>query len=852
VLFDFSQRRRAGRGLGGDAARSVFPDGGAWERWVRFVLRFRGAVLVLWLAVLVSGILLSLHLPSHLVNSFAVPGTPSARAETALANGFGERPEGTFTVVFRVRHSSDRAVQERLRTRLVHAAHVLPGGHLATFRAGLGVVYGDVATSLSLQRAKAYTGTLRRAVGPDALVTGQPAIQHDLDPRLASDLRRGEMLALPLAVLVLALVLGFSLALAIPVVFAACTIAGTLALLYVTARLVPVTSYATNLVELIGLGLAIDYSLLIVSRFREEVAEDEEVDAAVARTMAGAGRAVVFSGLAVAIGLALLFFVPVPFIRTLGLAGLLIPLVSIAGAMTLQPALLSVCGRRLVRRARPRRREPWAALARAIMRRPLAVLVPTAAALLAAAAPIFALHVTPGSLSSLPRSTEATRGFAVLSDAFGPGALTPTELVVDTGRPGAARAPRIHTALDTIANRLLRDHEVSAVAIGTDATYVSRDGRYARMLVVGRHDYGDPASRALVSRLRKLEVPHTTVLVGGAGPKGADFLSRSYAPLPWLVALALLLTFLVLVRAFRSLLLPLKAVALNLLSVAAAYGLLVAVFRYGVGAGLLGVERSAQIEGWIPIFLFAVLFGLSMDYEVFLVSRMREEWDERHDNVGAVAFGLERTGRLITAAALVMAVSFGGFVVGSVPGLQQFGLGLALAVLIDATLVRALLVPSLMALLGRWNWWLPSRPTRRQLVPVAAALALVAALVIAPGGSAAPAKTVRLAIAHVVSNCHIWRTAARALGPTTKLTVTRGTKVVIRSDCPMDFDFAQTKGPKLALGDPRTYAGTSRTLTFRKTGTYRLTATNVQTPEERGLTVLGTPNTLTLTVVVKP
>jgi len=475
---------------------------------------------------------------------------------------------------------------------------------------------------------------------------------------------------------------------------------------------VPITSYATNLVELIGLGLAIDYSLLIVCRFREELAGDDSTGAAVARTMAGAGRAVVFSGFAVAIGLALLFFVPVPFIRTLGLAGLLIPLVSVAAALTLQPALLSLVGRRALGRSRTNRREPWAALARVVMRRPLAVLLPTTAVLLAAAAPVFTLHLTPGSLSSLPRTTEATRGFVALGDAFGVGALTPTEVVVDTGRPNAARAPRIHAALDAVSNRLVHDPEVYAVAIGRAAPYVSRDGRYARMFVVGRHDYGDPASRSLVERLREIRVPRTEVLVGGAAPKGADFLSRSYASFPWLVAAALLLTYLVLARAFRSLLLPLKAVLLNLLSVAAAYGLLVLVFRDGVGAGLLGVERSAQIEGWIPIFLFAALFGLSMDYEVFLVSRMREEWDARHDNVGAVAFGLERTGRLITAAALVMAVSFGGFVAGSIPGLQQFGLGLALAVLIDATLIRALLVPSLMALLGRWNWWLPQRPHR--------------------------------------------------------------------------------------------------------------------------------------------
>jgi len=680
------------------------------ERWTFFVLRFRGVVLAFWLAVLVCGIVLSLHLPGRLVNSFAVPGTASARAEAALARGFGERPEGTFTVVFRTRHANDRALQERLRRRIERAARVLPGGHLATFRSGGRVIYGDVETSLGLQPAKGYTAALRRTLGPGALVTGQPAIQHDLDPQLAADLRRGEIFALPLAFLVLALVLGLSFALAIPFVFAACTIAGTLALLYATAHVVPVTSYATNVVELLGLGLAIDYSLLIVCRFREELADGKSSDAAVVRTMRGAGRAVIFSGTAVAIGLALLFFVPVPFIRTLGLAGLLIPLVSIAGALTLQPALLSLVGRRaLRRRERVGRREPWAALARAIMRRPLAVLLPTTAVLVAAAAPIFALHLTPGSLAGLPRATEATRGFAALSDAFGPGALTPTEVVVDTGRAGAARAPRIHARLDAISNRLLRDPEVYVVAIGSKAPYVSRDGRYARMFVVGRHYYGDSASRRLVARLREIHVAGTEVLVGGAGPKGADFLARSYARFPWLVAAALLLTYLVLVRAFRSLLLPLKAVALNLLSVAAACGLLVTAVRFGV----LGIERSAQIEGWIPIFLFAVLFGLSMDYEVFLVSRMRDEWDARRDNVGAVAFGLERTGRLITAAALVMAVSFGGFVVGSVPGLQQFGLGLALAVLIDATLVRVLLVPSLMALLGRWNWWLPSRVPHR-------------------------------------------------------------------------------------------------------------------------------------------
>jgi RND superfamily putative drug exporter len=362
------------------------------------------------------------------------------------------------------------------------------------------------------------------------------------------------------------------------------------------------------------------------------------------------------------------------------------------------------------------------------MRHPIRVLLATAAVLLAAAAPVFVLPLTPGSLAGLPHSTESARGLVELRRGCGPGALTPTQIVVDAGSSGAARRPDAHAAVERLADRLFHDPEVYVVALGRNAPYVSHNGRCARVLVVGRHEFGEPSSQRLVDRLRDQLVPAsrfpagTEVHVGGAAPQGVDFLTRSYAFFPWLVLIALGLTYLVLVRAFRSLLLPLKAVLLNLLSVAAACGLLVAVFRYGVGADLLGLQRSPQIEGWIPIFLFATLFGLSMDYEVFLISRMREAWDNGHDNVEAVALGLERTGGLITAAALVMAVSFAGFVVGSVPGLQQFGIGLVFAVLIDATLVRALLVPALMAIMGRWNWWLPTRltriaPTRIEAVP---------------------------------------------------------------------------------------------------------------------------------------
>jgi RND superfamily putative drug exporter len=680
VLFTSSSTHMTGRGMpAGAAARRS-----ALAAWTRLVLRFRWLVLAGWLVVLAGGAVALTSLPGHLANSYSVPATDSARAASLLAREFGERPDGTFTVVFRV-PSTDRRTQAALHRRLVAAAHTLPDGHLGVFRAGFGVVFGEIGTSLGLQQAKGATEPLRATLaaqpGPRALVTGEPAVQHDLDPRLAADARRGELLALPVALVVLAFVLGLSLALLTPFVFAAFTIAGTLLLLDVAARFFAISPYAVNLVELIGLGLAIDYSLLVVTRYREEVRRGRAREDAVAATMATAGRAVVFSGLAVAVGLALLLVVPVPFIRTLGLGGLLIPLVSVAGALTLQPVLLSFLGAPAVVR---RPRVPWARLAQAIARRPVTVAVLASAVLVAAALPALSLQVTPGSLDSLPRSMESQRGLVTLRQAFGPGALTPTEVVV---RGGANR----------VADRIVRDPEAYVVALGPSAPYVSSDGRYDRIFVVGRHAFGDPASQALVHRLRDRLGPSASI--GGAAPQGVDFLSRAYGAFPWLVLLALALTYAVLAAAFRSLVLPLKAIVLNALVVSASYGLLVLVF-------------GPQIDGWIPIFLFATLFGLSMDYEVFLVSRMREAHDAGANDAAAIATGLEKTGGLITAAALVMAASFAGFVAGSVPALQQFGLGLALAVLIDATLVRVLLVPAAMTILGRWNWWLPRRPER--------------------------------------------------------------------------------------------------------------------------------------------
>jgi putative drug exporter of the RND superfamily len=673
-----------------------------YERWIRTVLRFRIAVVVAWLAVVAGGIYAAGNLAPLLSNSFAVPGSDSDRARLILEHAYGERPEGTFTVVFRV-HRPTAQTRRELRRRLLVAAPIVPGARVGPLRSGGGVLYADIATTMDLRHAKGYTDDLRdelRVPGaPTALVTGQPAIQHDLDPVLASDLHRAEEIAVPIALLILFLTLGVSLAVSIPFLFAACTISGTLLVVYGLAHELSMVTWVTSLVELIGLGLAIDYSLLIVLRLREELEHTSDTDTAVVRAMETAGRAIVFSGLAVAAGLALLLFMPVPFIRSMGVAGLLIPLVSIAAALTLQPALLSLFGRRGLRRMETGVRVPpfpWMRLARWVVRHRVAVLTISAAALVAAAVPALSLRLTPGSISGIPQSLESVRGFNLLSARVAAGAVTPTEVVIETGSRARNRA-----AANRLADALFHDGEVLLVASGPGRPYVDPSGRYTRVFAVNRHVYGARPTRRFVKRLRDHVIPALAlpagarVYVGGIPAQGVDFLDRAYGAFPFLVLAVLVLTFLILLRAFRSVVLPLKAVVLNVLTVAAVYGLLTLAF--------------GEVDGWVPIFLFATLFGLSMDYEVFLVSRVREFWLETGDNKEAVTRGVERTGRVITTAAAIMAVAFSGFVFGRVEALQQFGLGLVLAVVIDATLVRMFLAPSFMAVVDRYNWWLPHR-----------------------------------------------------------------------------------------------------------------------------------------------
>jgi RND superfamily putative drug exporter len=749
----------------------VKPTAPLLERWTRRVVRWRVLVIGLWLAVIVTGAAAAYRLPPLLSTSLAVPGTSSQQAAAILEQHFGQNPDGTFTVVFRVARPQ-AATMHLLDERLVRAAGAVPTGRATPLRAVAGIVFGAISTSIDLQRAATYTPAVRQALAeplrasggaqagrsplgrtgaaPPTFVTGPPALQYDINPVLATDLVRGEVVAVIVALVLLVLLLGASGAVVVPFVFAAATITATLGIVYGLAHVMLMMLYVPNLVQLIGLGLAVDYSLLVVHRFREELtAPDRPVEDAVVATMASAGRTVLVSAAAVALGLGVVVIVPVPFVRSLGVAGVLVPAVSVVAVLSLQPALLSLLGRRGTRAVWPARPVPldqpvplhqpaplqepalpqqlapgssatavWSRLARRVVARPLPFLAGAAILLAAAAAPVAGLQLTPGAITAIPKTTNSARGLALLSDRVGSGLVTPVQVVIDSGVPGGARRPAVAAATLRMAQGLLNAPDVFVVAIGSHPPYMDSTGRYRTITVVAQQDFGAEATQRLVHQIRAQYVPGAHfptgahVYVGGAPAEGADFLARVYGAFGWLVLAMLAVAYLVLVRAWRSLVLPLVALALDACSVLASYGLTVVVFRYGVGHDLLGLYHVPQIEGWVPAFLFAVLFGLSMDYQMFFVRRMREGWDGGADNSSAIVYGLASTGRVVTTAALIMVGALFGLVGGQVAGLQELGVGLSLGALLDATVVRGLLMPSVMALIGPRNWWLPASVAR--------------------------------------------------------------------------------------------------------------------------------------------
>ncbi|HEX8859755.1 MAG TPA: MMPL family transporter [Actinomycetes bacterium] len=547
-------------------------------------------------------------------------------------------------------------------------------------------------------------------------VAGEATAAKDSNTIAEQDLRKGETIGIVAALAILIVVFGTAAAAVVPVVLAILAIVVALGLVSLLGMAFDLSFFVTNMVTMIGLAVGIDYSLFIVSRYREERARGRDKLQAIAATGGTANRAVFFSGLTVVLALAGMLLNPTTIFRSIAAGAIAVVLVAVAAALTLLPALLATMGDKVNALRVPvlfRRRQAdidrthgfWAQVARRVMGRPVTSLVGATAILVVLAVPLLGIKTGFSGISTYPDNIQSKQAFTVLSRDFPAGLTSPAQIVVD----GQVRSPAVAAAIGRLQAALKTDR-----AFGPSTVQTNRAGDLALVSVPVNGDPNGEATVAAVRHLRKVTIPaafagtDAGVKVGGETAGGIDFfdLSDFYTPLG--IALVLGLSFLLLLVVFRSVVLPALGVALNLLSVGAAYGLLILVFQHGIGAGLFGFQQVDTIEAWLPLFLFSVLFGLSMDYQVFLLSRIQERYNLTGDNTDAVSFGLRTTGGIITGAALIMVAVFAGFAAGRLVFLQETGFGLAVAVLIDATLVRSVLVPAAMTLLGKWNWYLPS------------------------------------------------------------------------------------------------------------------------------------------------
>ena len=575
----------------------------------------------------------------------------------------------------------------------------------------------------------------------DIVTAGPAAMNHDFEEIMRRDLHRAELLVLPLVLVLLLLVFGSAVSASLPILVGVLAVAVGLAGTLVLGRITPVSAYATNIVSMIGLGVAIDYSLFIVSRFREEQ-HGRTLEDALSRTLATAGRAVVFSGLTVGIGLASLMLLQMSTISSLGLAGMVVVVAAVAYSLTFLPALLAILGPRVdalrvpfVGQSGGRRDSRfWYRVAGFVMARPWPIVIPVVALLVAAGLPLRHIKLGAGDAETLPPTMESRRGEDLLAREF-PGADTnPIVLVVYHHEGSPLTGPRVRALYDLsrwiktlpgvvrvdsivdLAPGISPEQYVQIAAIpaafrppGLDVAFQQMAGEH--IVILAAHTHLQPTSdeaRALVRRIRQEHPPVDGVLLlTGPTAFDLDFIDLIREATPSAFGFIVTATYLAMLLLLRSLLLPLKAIVMNLLSITASFGALVWIFQEGHLAWLLDFT-PAPIETPIPLIMFCILYGLSMDYEVLLLSRTHEEWIRTGDNALAVAESLAHTGRLITGAAAIMAGVFFGFgVANSVTMIKAMGIGMGIAVIVDATIVRALLVPATMRLLGRWNWWAP-------------------------------------------------------------------------------------------------------------------------------------------------
>jgi putative drug exporter of the RND superfamily len=688
-------------------------------RLAHLIVRRRRAVIAVWVVLTLFGAFAAGQVADRWFESFSIPGYSSYEANQRTLKTFGQGEQAPLVAVFTSKGDVTRKAD--IAKAIDAAAEVNPGSRVSSYWSTHSKVYvskdghttfaeiyppGSPTFSSSVHidqvraqlKANAPAGVQAHLTGRDPLYDASTGGEEG-GPSVLTEALIGGLGCL----VILFFVFGTAPAVLMPIAVAVAAILNTFTLVWGLTYLTDVSIIVQFLIALVGLGVAIDYALLIIFRFRDELREGEDVETAIVETMTHAGRSVIVSGSTVAVGLLSMVVLPLPFIRSIGIGGMLIPAVSVITAITLLPALLATLGtrinsvrllpKRFVDRGHPED-GPWGRWADFVMRRP----VPVAAVGLAIVGVLvfYGVQLNPSEAQAkdFPGRGDAIEGRTVLADAgITAGVYKPFVVLVENG---ADRQPIVEKLRATPG------------VVGATAPPDWVKGSASLVEAFSSADGAAKETRGTIKRVRA-ELKGTDATLGGVAGEDRDFVAAVYSNFPYVLGFVVLLTFLLLARAFRSILLPVKAVVLNLVSLTAAYGIIVFIFQDGHGAhAIWNVHATHSIIPWIPLMIFAFLYGLSMDYEVFMLTRMREAYDESGDTRQAIALGLARTGKLVTSAALVLMFAF--FVLSSSPGvdIKQFGIGLAAGIIFDATVIRTLLVPSLMRLFGSWNWWFPS------------------------------------------------------------------------------------------------------------------------------------------------
>jgi putative drug exporter of the RND superfamily len=721
-----------------------------------FAFRRKWIIIAAWFLIFVFAIPFLLRIEEPLkVGGFSSDQTEAARAADVLQRELGFSPS-TVVVIFQSEtlKATEPKFQAEVRAALTDVpllpnvtTVVLPSAELGLISPDGEIAYAVVGLNLPPEEAQrdvpAFEAAMRDVPDLTHLVAGGPAFYADIETVSQRDLRRAEAIAFPFALIALLVVFGSVVAAVVPLAVGGLGVAAVLLGLYWIAHVTDLSIFVLNLATMLGLGLAVDYSLFVTSRFREELRRHNgDVGEAIEETIGTAGRAIFFSGLTVLIGLSGLTLFDFMFLRSVGIAGVIVVFGSVLAALTLLPAVLAVIGTRIDRfrlfgrRSDTRQSEHgfWSALSHWVMKRPVAVLVPTLALLLLLGAPFRHVDVSSPDATILPTDLPSRQAFDLIVDKFGPGEISPFVIAVQA--PTSIFAPENAGALYDLTEWLRNDPRIERVqGIAAFSGEVTREQAVALIQVrrnltglapesplgqlasdndavivaYSRSNANSDENKSLLRDLRALKLGgDLSMLAGGGTAEIVDTVDQMYGDFPIAIALIVVATYLVLLILFRSVVLPLKAILMNTLSILASYGALVFVFQDGHFQNLLDFTPLGYVEASLPVIMFCVLFGLSMDYEVFLLSRVREEWDRTGDNTASVAAGLQRSGQIITSAALIVVVVTASFVSADVILIKALGLGIAIAVALDATVVRALLVPATMRLLGSWNWWVPN------------------------------------------------------------------------------------------------------------------------------------------------